>query len=123
MKTKCQAPLFQSINPFLSSTTNISIYLILMIVMEEVASGDVMQFGVLLQDSSSYINGNFVNCVLMNEKYQEVSMELKSLRLINNILHEEIKTLRNQQEDKALREGSFTWCKKKKGVVCSVQVL
>jgi len=31
MKTKCQVPLFQSINPFSSSTTNISIYHILMI--------------------------------------------------------------------------------------------
>jgi len=31
MKTKCQVPLFQSINPFLSSAANIKIYLILMI--------------------------------------------------------------------------------------------
>jgi len=31
MKTKCQVPLFQSINPFLSPATNISIYHILMI--------------------------------------------------------------------------------------------
>jgi len=31
MKTKCQDPLFQSINPFSSSATNISIYHILMI--------------------------------------------------------------------------------------------
>jgi len=38
------------------------------------------------------------------------------------MLHEEIKSLRNQQEDnKALREGSFSQCKKKKasGVQCS----
>jgi hypothetical protein len=83
--------------------------------MAEVANGYVMQSGVLLQDSSSYINGNCVNCTLINEKYQEVSMELKSLRLITNILHEEIKTLRNQQEDKeALREGTFSRCKKNK---------
>ena len=40
------------------------------------ANGDVMQLGVLLQDSSSYINDNCVNCMLMNEKYLEVSMEL-----------------------------------------------
>ena len=32
MKTKCQVPLFQSINPFSSSATNISIYHILMII-------------------------------------------------------------------------------------------
>jgi hypothetical protein len=51
----------------------------------------------------------------MNENYQEASVELKSLRLINNVFHEEIKTLRNQEEDnKALREGSFSQCKKKK---------
>jgi len=31
MKTKCEVPLFQSINPFLSCATNISIYHILMI--------------------------------------------------------------------------------------------
>ena len=31
MKTKCQVPLFQSINPFSSSATNISIYHVLMI--------------------------------------------------------------------------------------------
>ena len=30
-RQKCQVPLFQSINPFLSSTTNISIYHVLMI--------------------------------------------------------------------------------------------
>jgi hypothetical protein len=38
------------------------------------------------------------------------------------MLHEEIKTLRNRQEDnKALRKGSFSRCKKKKasGVQCS----
>jgi hypothetical protein len=46
---------------------------------------------------------------------------LKSLRLINNMLHEETKILRNQQDDKALREESFSPCKKKKaiGVQCS----
>ena len=42
-------------------------------------------------------------------------MELKSLRLITNILQEEIKTLRNQHEDKeALRKGAFSRCKNKK---------
>jgi hypothetical protein len=58
----------------------------------------------------------------MNGIYQEVFMELKSLRLITNILHEEIKTLRNQQEDKeALREETPSWCKNKKAsdVQCS----
>ena len=34
MNTKCQVPLFQSINPFLSSATNTSIYHILMIIPE-----------------------------------------------------------------------------------------
>ena len=88
--------------------------------MAEVASDDVVQSGIQLQDSSSYINGNCVNCMLMNEKYQEASGELKSLRLINSMFHEEIKTLRNQQEDNnALRERSFSQCKKKK--VSSVQ--
>jgi hypothetical protein len=55
----------------------------------------------------------------MNDKYQEASVELKSLRLINSMLHEELKTLRNQQE--ALREESFSRHKKKKasGVQCS----
>jgi len=47
--------------------------------MAEVTSGDVVQSGVLLQDSSSYINDNCVNCMLMYEKYQEASVELKSL--------------------------------------------
>jgi hypothetical protein len=46
--------------------------------MADVTSGD-MQSGVQLQDLSSYINGNCVNCMLMNEKYQEASVELKSL--------------------------------------------
>ena len=86
--------------------------------MAEVASGDVVQSGIQLQDSSSYINGNCVNCMLMSEKYQEASVELKYLWLINNMLHKEIKTLRNQQEDnKALREGSFSQCKKKKVII------
>ena len=41
----------------------------------------------------------------MNERYQEASVELISLRLINNMFQEEIKNLRSQQEDiKALRE-------------------
>jgi len=37
------------------------------------------------------------------------------------MLHEEIKTLMNQQEDKAFMEGSFSQCKKKKesGRQCS----
>jgi hypothetical protein len=59
--------------------------------------------------------------MLMNEKYQEAIVELKSLRLITNMLHEEIKTLRNQQEDnKAFREGPFNQRKDKKasGVQC-----
>jgi hypothetical protein len=58
----------------------------------------------------------------MNEKYQEASVELKSLRLTTNMLHEEIKTLRNQQEDnKAFRDGPFSQHKDKKasGVQCS----
>ena len=81
----------------------------------EVANGYVMQSGVLLQDSSSYIKENCVNCTLINGIYQEVLMELKSLRLITNILQEEIKTLRNQHEDKeALRNAAFGRCKNKK---------
>jgi hypothetical protein len=67
--------------------------------MAEVANGDVVQLGVQTQDSSNYINGNCVNCMLMNDKYQEACVEFKSFQLINNVLHEEIKTLRNQQED------------------------
>ena len=55
--------------------------------MVEDTNGYVTQSGVLLQDSSSYINENCVNCTLMNGIYQEVFMELKSLRLITNILH------------------------------------
>jgi len=57
----------------------------------------------------------------MNEKYQETSVELKSLRLITSMLHEEIKTFRNQQEDnKVCREGPFSQRKDKKasGVQC-----
>jgi uncharacterized coiled-coil DUF342 family protein len=50
--------------------------------------------------------------MLMNEKYQEASVEFKSLRPINNMFHEEIKTLKNQQE--ALRKESFSRHKKKK---------
>ena len=92
--------------------------------MAEVANGYVVHSGVLLQDSSSHINENCVNCTLINGIYQEVLMELKSLRLITNILQEEIKTLRNQHEDKeALRKGAFSRCKNKKRVKCSVQVL
>jgi hypothetical protein len=64
--------------------------------MAEVARGYFVLSGV--QDSSSYINGN-CKFYVMNEKYQEASVELKSLRLINNMLHEKIKTLRNRQED------------------------
>ena len=43
--------------------------------MADVPSGD-MQSGIQLQGSSSYINGNCVNFMLMNEKYQEASVEL-----------------------------------------------
>jgi hypothetical protein len=61
--------------------------------------------------------------MLMNEKYQEAhGIEISP---INNMLHEEIKTLRNQQEDnKAFREGTFSRCKKKKvsGAQCSSAV-
>jgi hypothetical protein len=48
-------------------------------------------------------------------------VELKSLRLINNMLHEEIKILRNRQDNKAFRDESFSPCKKKKaiGVQCA----
>jgi hypothetical protein len=86
--------------------------------MAEDANGYVTQSGVLLQHSSSYINENCVNCTLMNGIYQEVFMELKSLRLITNMLHGEIKTLRNQQEDEALREETPSWCKNKKAMCC-----
>jgi hypothetical protein len=37
--------------------------------------------------------------VLINVEYQEASVELKSLQLINNLFQEEIKILRGQQED------------------------
>jgi len=42
--------------------------------MVEVASSDE-QSGIQLQDSSSYINGNCVKCMLMNQKYQKASVE------------------------------------------------
>jgi len=45
--------------------------------MVEVASSDV-QSGIQLQDSRSDINGNCVDCMLMNQEYQEASVELKS---------------------------------------------
>ena len=64
-----------------------------------VAKGSVMQSYIQPVESSSYINGNCVNCVLMNQKYQEAFVELKSFQLINNMLHEEIKTLRSQWKD------------------------
>jgi len=53
--------------------------------MAEVTKGDVVQSGIQLQDSSSNTDGNYVNCTLMNEKYQEASVELKFLQLINNV--------------------------------------
>ena len=88
---------------------------------------DVVWSDIQPHDSSSYINinGNCVHYMLMNEKYQEASVELKSLRLINNMLHKEIKILRDQQEDnKGLMEESFSPCKKKKVTVvqCSSDV-
>ena len=38
--------------------------------MAEVASGHVVQSGIQLQDSSRYINGTCVNCMLMNLIYK-----------------------------------------------------
>ena len=67
--------------------------------MAGVAKGSVMQSDIQPQDSSSYINGNCVNCVLMNQQYQEALVELKSLQLIKHLLDKEIKTLRSQRED------------------------
>ena len=83
--------------------------------MAEVTSGDVMRSGVKLQDSSSYINGNCVNCMLMNYKYQAASVELKSLRLISSMRHEEIKTLRRAGSVKGrviqpAQEKESEWC-------------
>jgi hypothetical protein len=59
--------------------------------------------------------------MLMNEKYQDAYVEFNSLRLITNMLHEEIITLRNQQEDKASKERPLNQRKDKKanGVQCS----
>jgi len=72
--------------------------------MAEVVRSVVVQSGNQPHDSSSSKNGKCVNCVLMNDKYQEASVQLISLRLINNMFHEEINILRNQQEDiKTLR--------------------
>jgi hypothetical protein len=74
-----------------------------------------VQSGIQPHDSSGYMNGNCVNCVLMYNKNQEASIEFKSLRLIATILHEEIKILRSQQEDiKVLKTDTFSMCKKKK---------
>ena len=66
--------------------------------MAEVTNGCVVQSGIQPHDSSSYMNGNCVNCVLMNKKYQKVTVELKYLLLINNMLHEEIKIMSSKQE-------------------------
>ena len=73
---------------------------------------DVVQFGNQSHDSSSSKKDKCVNCVLMNEQYQEASVKLITLRLINNMFHEEIKNLRS----KALREQTFSPCKKKKAI-------
>ena len=85
--------------------------------MAEVVNGSVVQSGIQPHDTS-----NCVNCVLVNEKYQEASVEFRSLRLSNNTLHEEIRILRSQQEDiKQFREETFSPCKEEKviGVQCS----
>ena len=50
-----------------------------------------MQSGNEPHDSSSSKKDKCVNCVLMNEQYQEASVKLITLRLINNTFHEEIK--------------------------------
>ena len=77
-----------------------------------------MQYGNQPHDSSSSKKDKCVKCVLTNEQYQEASVELISMRLINNMFHEEIKILRSQQEDiKALREQTFSPRKKKKAIV------
>ena len=52
----------------------------------------------------------------MNQKYQEASVELNSTQLINNMLREEIKTLRSQREDVK------TFIKKPIGGQCSGDV-
>ena len=67
--------------------------------MVEVANGGFVQSGIQPHALHCYMNHNCVICVLINEKYQETSEELKSLSLINNMLHEEIKILRSKQED------------------------
>jgi len=77
-----------------------------------------VQSGNQPHDSSSSKKDKCVKCVLINEQYQEASVKLISLRLINNMFHEEIKNLRSQQEDiKALREQTFSPRKKKKATV------
>ena len=82
--------------------------------MAEAENPYVMQSGFSLQGSSSYFNENCVNCTSMNERYHEVLMELKSLRLITNTLQEEIKSLQNQHEDNTRCEN-----KKSSEVQCS----
>ena len=77
-----------------------------------------MQSGNQPHDSSSSKKDKCVKCVLINEQYQEASVKLIPLRLINNTFHEEIKILWSPQEDiKALREHTFSPRKKKKAIV------
>ena len=78
--------------------------------MAEVPKSSVKQSDIQSLVSVHYLNGNCENCVLMNHKYQEAFVELKSLQLINSMLHEEIKTLKSQLDDTrtSIKEPTIT---------------
>jgi hypothetical protein len=61
----------------------------------ETVNSSVVESDIQPKNLSGYLNGKYVNCVLVNEQYHEASVELKSLRLINKILQEETKSLRS----------------------------
>jgi superfamily I DNA and RNA helicase len=70
------------------------------------------------------MNGNCINCVLVNEQYHEESVELKSLHLINKMLQEGIKSLRSQEEEiKVSRKSCTAHLRERKQGVYSVQVM
>ena len=78
--------------------------------MAEVPKSGVKRPDIQSLDSVHYLNGNFGNCALMNHKYQEAFVELKSLQLTNIMLHKEIKTLRSQLDDTrtSIKESTIT---------------
>jgi len=68
--------------------------------MAKVSKSSVKQSDIQSLDSVHYLNGKCGNCVLMNHKYQEAFVDLKSLQLINTMLQEEIKTEQSTRRHK-----------------------